>query len=77
MTERDPIDALDDALEAMMVDRDAPAPPVSPQVAGLLRLAGDLGDLPDPGFKSRLAAALRAAAETAAAPPAAAVAPPV
>jgi len=77
MAERDPIDELDDALEAMMVDRGAPAPQVSPPVADLLRLAGDLGDLPDPGFKSRLAAALRVAAETAAPPPAAAVPPPV
>lgn len=53
MPEKKPSERLEAALEAMMRDADA-APSLDPQLEPLLRLAGDLRDLPRPEFKARL-----------------------
>jgi PhnB protein len=50
---------LDDAVEAMMTDRDAAAPDLDARVAELLRLAADLRDLPHADFRARLKADLQ------------------
>jgi PhnB protein len=75
MTERDRIDRLAEALEAVLADPRAPSadlgPPADPELAELLRIAQDLCDLPRPAFKARLAADLErraAMTETTAAP---------
>jgi quercetin dioxygenase-like cupin family protein len=62
---------LDAALEAVMADPTAPQPSVGPQLAALLRLAGELRELPDAAFRARLAADLlaRARGENAGASP--------
>jgi quercetin dioxygenase-like cupin family protein len=52
---------LDDAIEAVM-DDPAARPLVSAGLNVLVRLAGDLRELPDPDFKARLAAELNDAA---------------
>jgi len=66
MAEKRKSDQLDDAVEALlMADRNGPTPPVSPQLEALLRIAGDLRDLPKEEFRNRLKADLlsRAGAE--------------
>ena len=45
----------------MMADPDRPLPPVDAKLAALLRIAGDLRDLPSGDFKARLKADLLAA----------------
>src|ERR1700687_2906293 len=47
-------DQLNDAVEAIMTDRDAPQPRVHSKLAALLRIAADLRDLPREQFKARL-----------------------
>ena len=51
---------LDDAIEASMANPDQPPPAVSPRLAALLRIAGDLRDLPSREFRERLKAELLA-----------------
>jgi uncharacterized glyoxalase superfamily protein PhnB len=75
MTERDRIDRLSEALEAVLADPRAASadlgPPADPELAEMLRIAQDLCDLPRPAFKARLAADLErraAMTETTAAP---------
>ena len=51
MAERDLIQQLDGAVEAMLHGSSAPA---GPEVTGLLRIASYLRDLPDPEFRNRL-----------------------
>jgi quercetin dioxygenase-like cupin family protein len=46
------IEQLDEAVEAIMANSEAPA--VSPRVAAILRIAGELRDLPRKDFKERL-----------------------
>jgi PhnB protein len=58
MAKRSVIEQLDDAVEAMMGDPNAPPPRLDPRVAELLRIAAVLRDLPAPEFKSRLQADL-------------------
>jgi mannose-6-phosphate isomerase-like protein (cupin superfamily) len=48
------IDQLNQAVEALMKNHDAPPPPVDPGIAALLQLAADLRDLPRDTFKTRL-----------------------
>jgi quercetin dioxygenase-like cupin family protein len=66
--EHENADRLDEGLEALMADRERPSG-LSPQVAALLAIAADLRGLPDAGFKRRLEAELRAAAEPTYGPP--------
>jgi uncharacterized glyoxalase superfamily protein PhnB len=54
MAERDLIEQLNRALEAMMPGRNAAPSPLEPRIAGLLRVAEDLQDLPDQAFRERL-----------------------
>jgi quercetin dioxygenase-like cupin family protein len=49
---------LDDAIEAMMANPDQPLPAVTPRLAALLRIVGDLRDLPSREFRERLKAQL-------------------
>ena len=56
-------DELDDALEALMADPKGPLPGVSPRLAELLRIAGDLRGLPRAEFRAELKAALVCGAE--------------
>ncbi|TMA78873.1 MAG: cupin domain-containing protein, partial [Deltaproteobacteria bacterium] len=56
-------DELDDALEALMADPKGPLPGVSPRLAELLRIAGDLRGLPRAEFRAELKAALVSGAE--------------
>ena len=58
MAERDLIEQLNHALEAMMSGPNTALRPVDPRVVGLLRIAEELQDLPDPVFKEKLKAAL-------------------
>lgn len=51
-----------------MADPDAPAPRLSRELTELMRIAGDLRDLPSADFRARLRAALLAAARGGAAP---------
>jgi quercetin dioxygenase-like cupin family protein len=62
MAKRSNSEQLDDALEAMMTDPTRPLPAVDTKLAALLRIAGDLRDLPTDDFKARLKADLLAAA---------------
>jgi quercetin dioxygenase-like cupin family protein len=48
------IDELNQAVEALMNNHEAPPPKVSPPLAALLQLAADLRDLPRETFKTRL-----------------------
>lgn len=48
------IDELNQAVEALMKNHEAPPPKLSPPVAALLRLAADLRDLPRETFKTSL-----------------------
>jgi len=50
---------LDAAVEAMMADRDASPARLDARVTALLRIAGDLRDLPRADFKARLKAELQ------------------
>jgi quercetin dioxygenase-like cupin family protein len=54
MAKRSSIDRVDDAVEALMSNRDAPPPALDPRLAALLRIAGGLRDLPSEEFKARL-----------------------
>ncbi len=58
MTERSLYYQLDRAVEAMLGGAGAELPPVPARLAPLLRIAGDLRDLPRPSFKTRLQAEL-------------------
>src|ERR1700730_14469229 len=74
MSEQARIDRLAEGLESALADprgRLTADPPVDLDVAGLLRIALDLRDLPRPAFKTRLGADLarRAAMTTAATDP--------
>src|SRR6266404_210719 len=55
MAKRSVSDQLNDALEAMMANPGAPPARLPAKLAALLRLAGDLRDLPRDDFKARLA----------------------
>lgn len=68
MARRNESDALDDALDIHMVNPDAPMARLHPRLAALLRVAGDLRDLPSETFKARLKAELLAQADPTAAP---------
>jgi len=58
MAERDLIERLDDAVEAILSDRRQGLALAEPELATLLMVAGDLRTLPDPAFKSQLLAEL-------------------
>jgi quercetin dioxygenase-like cupin family protein len=58
MTRKSPSDRLDDAVEALMSHPNASPPSVDPRLAALLRVAGELRDLPRERFKARLKAEL-------------------
>jgi PhnB protein len=64
MARRGPSEELNEAVEAMMVDRDAPLPSVDPRLTELLRIAADLRDLPAENFRARLKADLQRAGRT-------------
>lgn len=68
MSKRTPSDDLDEAIEAIMTNPDRPAPATDPRLAELLRIAGDLRDLPSRAFRDRLKDELAAAARRGAAP---------
>jgi hypothetical protein len=66
MAERDLIERLDNAVEAILAGRDAGLAGLAlaePDLATLLVVADDLRDLPDPRFQSRLKAELIPPAE--------------
>ncbi|HYL59211.1 MAG TPA: cupin domain-containing protein [Candidatus Acidoferrales bacterium] len=52
------IEKLDDAVEAAMTKPDKPLPQVDARIEGILRIAGELRDLPRGDFKARLRADL-------------------
>ena len=54
------IEQLDDAVEAIVAKPDAPIPVSDPRLAAILRIAGELRDLPRADFRSRLKADLAA-----------------
>ncbi len=54
------IEQLDHAVEAMMAKPDASLPTSDPRLAAILRIAGELRDLPRADFKDRLKADLAA-----------------
>src|SRR6266516_663367 len=58
MAKRSAIDELDDAVDALMADPRAPSPHMNPRLAALLRIGGELRDLPSEAFKARLRAEL-------------------
>jgi len=61
MAERDLIERLDEAVEAILAGRNAGLAGLAlsePELATLLVVADDLRDLPDPGFRSKLKAEL-------------------
>ena len=64
------IEQLDDAVEAMMSKPDAPPPASDPRLAAILRIAGELRDLPRADFRNRLKAALVAESQASGAAPA-------
>jgi uncharacterized glyoxalase superfamily protein PhnB len=65
MAERDLIERLDDAIEAILAGRREGLALAEPELATLLMIAGDLHGLPDPNFRSRLKAELIPQMETA------------
>src|SRR2546422_6391082 len=71
MAKRSAIDELDDAVHALMAEPHAPSPRMNPRLAGLLRIAADLHDLPSGAFKARLRAELRSEVREGGAPPSA------
>jgi uncharacterized glyoxalase superfamily protein PhnB len=64
MAERDLIERLDDAIEAILDGRREGLALAEPELATLLMIAGDLHGLPDPNFRSRLKAELVPQMET-------------
>jgi quercetin dioxygenase-like cupin family protein len=58
MAERSAFQELDDAIETVMANPDRPLPALNPRLAALLRIAGDLRDLPSRQFRERLKAQL-------------------
>jgi PhnB protein len=58
MAERDLIERLDDAIEAILAGRREGLALSEPELATLLMIAGDLHGLPDPNFRSKLKAEL-------------------
>jgi PhnB protein len=54
------IEQLDDAVEALVAKPNAPQPPSDPRLAAILRIAGELRDLPRADFRNRLKADLAA-----------------
>jgi len=58
MAERDLIERLDDAIEAILTGRQEGLALAEPELATLLMVADDLRALPDPEFKSKLRAEL-------------------
>lgn len=58
MSKQPLIDQLDQAIDRMLADPGAVSLPVDPEVVELLRLAGELRDLPGPRFKAKLKADL-------------------
>jgi PhnB protein len=54
------IEQLDDAVEAIVAKPNAPIPASDPRLAAILRIAGELRDLPRADFKNRLKADLAA-----------------
>lgn len=62
MTEPSRSNRLDAAVEALMAHPDVPLPAVDAHLADLLRIAGDLRDLPSDAFKAQLRATLLAGA---------------
>ena len=54
------IEQLDDAVEAIMAKPDASLPTSDPRLAAILRIAGELRDLPRADFRNRLKADLAA-----------------
>jgi PhnB protein len=54
------IEQLDHAVEAIMAKPDAPLPTSDPRLAAILRIAGELRDLPRAEFRNRLKADLAA-----------------
>jgi PhnB protein len=58
MAERDLIERLDDAVEAILAGRREGLALAEPELATLLMIADDLHGLPDPSFRSRLMAEL-------------------
>ncbi|HEY2665072.1 MAG TPA: hypothetical protein VGI47_12080, partial [Candidatus Binataceae bacterium] len=65
------IEQLDDAVEAIVSKPNAPIPTSDPRLAAILRIAGELRDLPRADFRNRLKAELVAESKEleAAAPP--------
>ena len=57
------IEQLDDAVEALVAKPNAPLPTSDPRLAAILRIAGDLRDLPRADFRNRLKADLAAQSE--------------
>ncbi len=58
MAERNLIERLDEAIDAILEDRTAGLALADPELAMLMVVAADLRDLPDPRFKARLEAEL-------------------
>ncbi|MFZ2061972.1 MAG: cupin domain-containing protein [Candidatus Binatus sp.] len=54
------IEQLDDAVEALVAKPNAPLPTSDPRLAAILRIAGELRDLPRADFRNRLKADLAA-----------------
>ena len=54
------IEQLDDAVEALVAKPNAPQPASDPRLAAILRIAGELRDLPRADFRNRLKADLAA-----------------
>ncbi len=58
MPSRNPVDQLDDAINALLARAGAEAAAADPEAAGLANLAADLRGLPSEEFRARLAAEL-------------------
>jgi quercetin dioxygenase-like cupin family protein len=58
MARRNASEQLAEAIEALMANPERPLPVVDPRLRALLRIAGDLRDLPSGEFKARLKAEL-------------------
>ena len=54
MAERGPIEELDEAVDEVMANPEAPLPVLDARLADLLRIAADLRDLPSGEFRARL-----------------------
>ena len=64
MAEQDRADRFDEVVETVIARPEAAAKPAEPELAELWRLAVDLVDLPNEGFRKRLMAALGGRAES-------------